>query len=413
VFFFFFLNIERFEMSSALKGANDSEKLADLSSKNYKEQTIWFLNAFWEEFGKNEAEKLWSFKSQMDVLDQANKAEGSSVDEFQAHRFFEKNNETMTVQEMRENLRSTGAITGTLKLVPLTHILIFKYKVNWKELVNAPQGSKEEINQAESLLREVSAAFAEADAKASEAAAAVKEARAKEAEAKSREDEAKRTAAEATKRDEAARSTEAEAKAKEADAREQEAPFKAAQEEVDRALADVKSQEETRDNKTQDLTRKSSEGGVVAQNKAKAELAQHLAEDPLPLRKAKITLEAALKKAEKARAPFEAATKQAEAARAAASEAAKQASAARSAAEAAAKQASDAKSEAEKSRARSEEASRAADAAVEQARVRLDEAEAYLNEVKARMPHGRSWWLEKEIEERKKYLPSRKGGVQK
>jgi hypothetical protein len=33
------------------------------------------------------------------------------------------------------------------------------------------------------------------------------------------------------------------------------------------------------------------------EDKAKAELAQHLAEDPLPLRKAKVTLEAALKKA--------------------------------------------------------------------------------------------------------------------
>src|SRR4051812_3869997 len=76
-------------------------------------------------------------------------------------------------------------------------------------------------------------------------------------------------------------------------------------------------------------------GGSVSQGRAKAELAQHLgnhprhalstiislcyyfvfvtiAEDPLPLRKAKITLEAALKRAEKARAPFEAATRAAE-----------------------------------------------------------------------------------------------------
>jgi hypothetical protein len=67
--------------------------------------------------------------------------------------------------------------------------------------------------------------------------------------------------------------------------------WQAAQEEVDAALSDVKSQEETRDNRTAELKRKSSEGGIVQQNKAKAELAQHLAEDPLPLRKAKITLE--------------------------------------------------------------------------------------------------------------------------
>jgi chromosome segregation ATPase len=371
-------------MASVLQGANDSEKLADLSSKSYKEQSVWFLNSFWDQFAKNEAEKIWNYQSQMNLLD-PNKTEGCSVDEFQAHRFFEKNNETMTVQEMRDNLRKTGAITGTLKLVPLTHILIFKYKVDWKVLVNSAQGSREEIIKAETLLREVGAAFEEANARA--------------AEAQSTEAEAKRTATEATKRDEEAKATENEAKKREAYAIEQEAPFKAAQEEVDRALSDVKSQEETRDKKTEDLTRKSSEGGVVAQNKAKAELAQHLAEDPLPLRKAKITLEAALKKAEKARAPFEAATQQAQAARAAASEAAKQASTARAAAEQAAKQAQIAREKSEK--------------ALDAARVRLEEAEAYLKEVKTRMPHGRSWWIEKELAEKRKFLPKSKGGIEK
>jgi DNA repair exonuclease SbcCD ATPase subunit len=319
-----------------LKGANDADKLNDLCSKNFREQCIWFLNSFWEEFGQKDAQKLWTYKHQMDELDVVNRTEGSSIDEFQAHRFFEKNNETMTVQEMRDGLRNSGAITGSFKVVPFTHILIAKYKVDWKSLVNAPQGSKEEVMQAEKLLNEVSAAFEAANASAAEAAAALKEAQTAEADAKAKEADAKKTAEEATRRDNEARAREEEALAREANARQQEAPFKAAQEEVDKALADVKSQEETRDKKTQDLTQKSSEGGVVAQNKAKAELAQHLAEDPLPLRKAKITLEAALKKAEKARAPFEAATKEAVDSRAVAYEAAQQASKARSAAEKAA-----------------------------------------------------------------------------
>jgi len=126
------------------------------------------------------------------------------------------------------------------------------------------------------------------------------------------------------------------------------------------------SQEDARNKKTAELEKKSNEGGVVSQNKAKAELAQHLAEDPLPLRKAKITLEAAFKKAEKARAPFELARK-------------------------------------------------AADDALENARLKLAEAEAYLKEVKSKPgnPHGRIWWMERQLEERKKYLPARKGGVSK
>jgi len=159
----------------------------------------------------------------------------------------------------------------------------------------------------------------------------------------------------------------------EAAARKEEAPFKAAQEEVDTALADVKTQEDARNKKSEDLKRKSEEGGVVAQNKAKAELAQHLAEDPLPLRKAKITLEAALKKAEKARAPFDAATKVAEAARA------------------------------------------KAEAALDDAQKRVAETEAYVEEVKRKpgTPHGGIWWLERELHEQKSYLPERKGGIKR
>jgi murein DD-endopeptidase MepM/ murein hydrolase activator NlpD len=290
---------------ATLSGNTPAEKLADLSTRSYKEQAIWFLNAFWEEFGQANAEKLWAYTQQMSQLDLDKRAEGNAVDELNAHRFLEKFNETLTVTEMRENLRSTGAISASsVKLVPLIHILVFKFKVDWKYLVNAPQGSKEEINKAQALLDEVTAAFQAAEARSSEAAVALKESQAKESAAKTREAEAKRTEAEAKAREADAKAREDEARARENDARQQEAPFKAAQEEVDRALADVKSQEEARDQKSQELQRKSNEGGVVQQNKAKAELAQHLAEDPLPLRKAKITLEAALKKSRKGSRSF-------------------------------------------------------------------------------------------------------------
>merc|ERR1711862_880366 len=95
------------------------------------------------------------------------------------------------------------------------------------------------------------------------------------------------------------------AKAKEDEAITQEAPFKAAQEELEAALAEVKAQEDAYNGKIADCERRSEEGGVVSRNKAKAELAQLKAEDPLPLSRA-ITLEAAHKRAEKTRAPFEA-----------------------------------------------------------------------------------------------------------
>lgn len=53
---------------------------------------------------------------------------------------------------------------------------------------------------------------------------------------------------------------------------------------------------------------KSKEGTLVQKNKAVQELAQLKAEDPLPLRKAKITQDAAVRKAEKAAKALEEAT---------------------------------------------------------------------------------------------------------
>jgi len=95
-------------------------------------------------------------------------------------------------------------------------------------------------------------------------------------------------------------------------------------------------------------------------------LAQHLAEDPLPLRKAKITLEAAVKKAERAAAD---------------------AAAARVAAE----------------------------HALAEAERRLADAEAYLNEVRNKpgSAAGALWWIDRELHEQKKYLPERRGGISK
>jgi hypothetical protein len=285
-----------------LPGANDKEKLDSLTALNHKEQAVWFLNAFWNSVGETNAEQVWSFKQKFDELDSEKRAEGSTLDEMQAHRFLETIKETLTVQAMREKLRSTGAIAGQIRRVPLTHYLIMKYNVDWHDLVNAVLGDMEEIRKAQQKLDEVQAAL------------------------------------------------------REAEQREQES--KQAKRELDAALKDVKDQEDARNNKTAELQKKSEEGGLVSRNRAKAELAQHLAEDPLPLRKAKITLEAAVKKADKAAI--------------------------------------------------------AAEAAVEEARVKFDEAQAYLEKVKkGGSPKGALWWMERELLEARAYLPKSKGGYDK
>jgi len=317
---------------AALPGSNDTEKLAALNARTYKEQATWFLNAFWDQHS-GEAERIWGYVKKCAELDMDKHDDGCALDEVRAHKFLESFGETLTVMALREKLRGTGAIEQKErpKFVPITHYLLFRYDADWRKLVNTKGDNSEELKQAQRLLDEVTHAFAESDKQAKIARDA------------------------------------------EAHARHEEAPFKAAHEELQAAIAEVKKLEDDYSSKTEALQKQSNEGGVVQQNKAKNMLEVHLREDPLPLRKSKVTLEAAKKKAEKARAPFEAATKEAEAARA-----------------------------------------RAEDA-LEQTRQRVAEAEAFLEEVKNKpgTPHGAIWWMERELRAQKAFLPERKGGVKK
>ena len=366
--------------------SKDRAKLHQICGMSYKAQAVWFLNSFWDTHS-GESEKFWAYVNMANTIDVEKHEDGCALDELNAHRLLEIFDETLTVREMRTQLRSVGAIDESErpKLVPLAHLLLARYKVDWHHFVNAPQGNQEEINQAQAQLDATKAAFAESEARASAASHALRAAQSAEAAAQAAAAEAK--------------ATEDEALAREADAREAEAPFKAAQEEVEAALAAVHREEAEYNGKIEDCKRRSEEGGVVQRNKAKNELAQLQAEDPLPLRKAKITLEAANKRAERARAPFEAATKVAEAAR-------QVASAAREDADAKANAASQA-------RAASEEAKAAADAALAAAEAALAEAEAFLEEVKKTASGGKGalWWIERELHEQKKYLPTSRGGI--
>merc|ERR1712137_693687 len=431
-----------------------TDQLAEICAKTYKEQAVWFLNCFWEEFAEKEAETVWKYVLKNNELDLENHENGSGLDEMKAHVFLENFAETLTVREMRDKLRSTGAIgqNDRPKTVPITHYLLYKYNADWKTLIDKTrQGdNKEEMQKAQEMLAEVQEAFRVSEAKASEARQALLEAQQKESAAVSRENEAKAREAEAKASEAEAKAREADAKAREADAkaseeeavkreneaRQAEAPFKAAQDEVLSALAEVKKQEDEYNGKIADCERRSTQGGVVQQNKAKAELAQLKAEDPLPLSRAKITLEAAEKRAAKARAPFEAATKiateardvatsarkEAEGARAEAAKAREAATASREeanrqreAAEKAREAATASRKEAEQARAASEQAKEAAENALNEASRQLDEAEAYLAEVKSKpgVSFGAIWWIDRELHEQKKFLPTSRGGIAK
>jgi len=395
--------------------ASDKQLLNDLCQKTYKEQAIWWLNAFWDTpAGSASAEKLWEYVSKLNELDLDHHENGCGVDELRAHVFLEKFDETLTVREMREKLRKTGAIgeAERPKLVPLTHYLLFRFDEDWHRLVTAPQGSKEEVEKAQRMLDAAQAALADAQAKHKAAREAEQNARARENEAVAAEKKAKEEEASAIAAANEAKEREAEAVSSAEVARQREAENVAAQKELEQALAELKAEENAYNAKTEQLKQKS-EGGGVAALRAKNELAQHLGEDPLPLRRAKINQEAAVRKADKA-------TQAAVSARAAAEDAANRAQQARAAAEDAANQATNSRVAAEEARRQAttarqaaEDAAAAAEQSLQEAQQRFAEAEAYFEEAKNKIGEGQIWWLERELHEAKAYLPQAKGGYKK
>eukprot|EP01088_Endostelium_zonatum_P019176 TRINITY_DN648_c0_g2_i3.p1 TRINITY_DN648_c0_g2~~TRINITY_DN648_c0_g2_i3.p1 ORF type:complete len:244 (-),score=77.79 TRINITY_DN648_c0_g2_i3:47-736(-) len=141
----------------------DEQAFNNLCAKPYKDQAVWFLNAYWKKFGEKEATNVFDYYHKCIELDEK-KAAGNQLDELNAHRFLEKVDKTLTVVSLRDKLNKAGIDKNAKrKFVPLTHFLVIHYNVNPSELANAPQGdNQEEVERAQKLLEQVQHAFSEA-----------------------------------------------------------------------------------------------------------------------------------------------------------------------------------------------------------------------------------------------------------
>jgi len=287
---------------------NDKQRaeFEKVCSLKYQDQSKYYLNAFWPEMSAK-AEQVYDVwqkfiemdKLQYNALPEGKKAEiygeGHALDEFWSHKLLESIGKTLSVVQFRQEFKKIDANTD--KQMGIVEYLLWEYNQTVRELLLRPQGSGDnsEIAKAQALLDEVSAAFAHAEKRKAELTHAENELKAE--------------------------------------------------------LSKLKEQEDTYNAKTNELTKKS-EGSGVSAMRSKNELAQHLGEDPLPLRKAKLSTEAATKKAERARA------------------------------------------EAEK--------------AVAECAQRLTDAEAYLAAIMARgggPALGTFFWMDRELREKRKYMP--------
>lgn len=323
------------------------EEFAALCQKTHREQGHWWLNGFWKEGAEGYKEDIWNIvhqfiECQRDAPLRYGRRmvefdEGCDLDELKSHRLLEIMGETLTVIELRKRLRKLD-IDNNNKMA-LSEYLLDKYKKTPQELVDAPQGDLDpaELAKAEAACQAAADALGQA---ADEAAASAK---------------AKKAAEESLV---FAKKAEAASEARKAEL----------QASVD-AIVEIEEGIKKKIAKCQAII--DGDGGAVKKGRATAEKEAILSEDPLPLRKAKITQKAAVRKAEKARQAAEAAT-------AASAEAAAAAA----------------------------QAKIDADAAEKEAEEALKRANAALTKLKKAggSPLGKIWWMERVLEEKKKFM---------
>jgi DNA repair exonuclease SbcCD ATPase subunit len=324
-----------------------AERFEELTQKTHTEQAKWFLNGFWEGLGE-EREMVWNLAHKFIEIESGEPVrygrkmkeivEGCDLNEFQSHKFLESLGETLTVKELRKRLEEFDIDNN--KKMSISEYLLTKYNKTPKELVESPQGTvdKTELEAAEEQFRAATAALDRSLAEKEAAAEALAEAK-KSAQAAAVAEQASEQAAS----------------------------------ELKQAVDDLHAQEQALADKIAALQAKIDDpkSGTVAKNRSKNEIEQIKSEDPLPLRKAKITQQAALKKAEKALA---AATK--------------------------------ARELAEQKEAASLEAKELAEQTAAAAEAAVAEAQEAFEKIKsgAGTPYGGLWWMERILEEKKKFM---------
>lgn len=266
--------------------------LIQLCQLPYKEQAIWFMNAYWnKDNGKilEHAEEIWGFTEHFIELDNEQTPpkgeDGNELDQFFAAKFLEDFEQTLTAVERKAAFREIDADSnGKMALV---EYLIYRYKKSVDDVVNAPQGAAGEIAAANKVIDTVMSMLPEIEAKIQEQ----KEKQAAQLAALQETRMAKANAEDAYNMQLRA----------EADLQQAVKMLEASKVELEQAVKELHEQEEAVAREMADLEAKSNDMslGQVARGKAANMLISLRNEDPLPLRKAKITQEAALRRVER------------------------------------------------------------------------------------------------------------------
>eukprot|EP00461_Guttulinopsis_vulgaris_P003225 UN03226 len=187
-------------------------KIKEVTAKNYRDQAIFYLNAFWNDSTKpasEEAEQVYQLITDFSKEDHIKGKNGNELNAVQAFNVLQRRGQTLTALELKAQLRKVDIdANGEMALA---EYLLFINGRDPVAFVTNPQGAVDPVKMKalEDKMAQLSATFdalntqlaAEAkaaeEAKVAEAAAVEQEAAAKAAEAKALEEEAAAKAAEA------------------------------------------------------------------------------------------------------------------------------------------------------------------------------------------------------------------------
>jgi len=277
------------------------DKIREANKKDYKAQAVFFLNAAWHNITETQREEVYQMSLEFPKYDHEKGSNGTELNMTQSFALLQKLSKTMTALELKAQLRKVDIdANGEMALL---EYLIFAFNQDATKVALAPQGSatpeeQAKLEAAEANMKALSKLFDELLA----AQLSVEQLKA----------------------------------------------------EAQVIAAEIKAQEDAKAALIAKLEATSTDQtiGIVKRNMAVQELAQAKNEDPLPLRKAKLTQDAVVRKLEKAVALAAEKTKDAEAA--------------------------------------------------------LKKAEEEFEQLKATcsgIAHGSIWMLERDIKEKKRYLP--------
>lgn len=340
--------------------------LAQVKCLRFRDQAVWFLNS--TDCGKDESmsEEVWNMQHECDRLDKKKGEKGSYLDEFSAHRLLESHNDPLTISEMRNALRNLETDCDTRK-VTLSELLIYKYKVDWRKAVSQKFIDLEKQRQAEDKLAKAKVSLEEAITSSKQAETDVEQMKVMEENALAEE----KQSAEAVE-----------------DSKNAEKLFVEAQNAANVSLEELETQEKNTRLKIQKLKHLQTDPklGIVKRNKAKAELDIMLSADPLPLRTAKISQEASVKKLKKATERARKAKKDAELCL---------------------QKSQLAREEAKRARVEALKTAKIAESKIPEARNALEEVQYALDRLISDQKSGKGtiFYLEKELQEAKRYLP--------